>query len=109
LKEWVKLSDEDHSKATKTIPAFKIWVSQQGKDYRTLHARTFLSQRRFDGFAEVAKVIEVAATTVYVKYGTDPGDAWDQFYRSQGKIPPRDFNGGWRHPSEYPPNGAAHP
>lgn len=46
---------------------------------------------------------ENASSRVYVKYGTDAGDAWEAHYRAMGKVPPRDQHGGWWFDSEYPP------
>lgn len=43
---------------------------------------------------------------VYVKYGTDAGDAWIANFKAKGKVAPRDSNGGWWFPSEFPGEGA---
>lgn len=43
---------------------------------------------------------------VYVKYGTPAGDAWEASYKAKHKPVPRDFNGGWWFPSEFPSEGA---
>lgn len=66
-KAWEKLSDLDRGHAISAIPAFKIWVGKQGKEYRTLHACRYLTQRRFEGFqnpksddGEWAKRLEIA-------------------------------------------------
>lgn len=50
-REWQKLTPTERIAALQAIPAFKIWKAKQGKDYRTLHAVRYLSQRRFEGFA----------------------------------------------------------
>jgi len=52
---WGKMSDEDQQSASQAIPGFKAWVAKQGKDYRTVHACRYLSQRRFDGFKTAPK------------------------------------------------------
>lgn len=44
---------------------------------------------------------------IWIAYGTKQGDAWTSFFKSEGKIPPRDSRGGWWFPSEYPPEKAA--
>lgn len=48
-KQWQRLSPEDRADAVKAISPFIAWIKTQ-KDYRTLHACRFLSQRRFEGF-----------------------------------------------------------
>jgi hypothetical protein len=102
-KAWDKLSPEDQQAATASIPAFKVWVAQQGQTYRVVHAVRFLSQRRFDGFKPAVESTEAVSTRVYVKSGTDAFDAWDAFYkRTKGKLAPRDQRGGWYFETEYP-------
>jgi Helix-turn-helix domain len=51
FKNWQKLDAEDHVSAIKAIKPFKAHVSKQ-RDYVMLHAATYLSQRRFDGFVK---------------------------------------------------------
>ncbi len=102
--EFQKISEEDQAAAIKSLPAFKVWIPKQGKDYRTIHACNYLKQRRFDGFMEAAKAIESIKTTkVWVAYGTPAGDAWEAWYKAQGKIASRDGRNGWWQPSEWPP------
>ena len=105
--EWQKLSPEDQEAAIATLPAFKAATAKLGSDHRVIHACRFLSKRRWEGFTEQAAklkaVSETASAKVYVKYGTEPGDAWEQAFRLNGKIPPRDNGGGWWFDSEYPP------
>lgn len=72
-------------------------------------ARTWLNA---DGWTEYQSSTPLAAvehpSKVYVSYGTDAGDAWERYYRTVlKKVPPRDFKGGWWHPSEYPEQEAA--
>lgn len=102
---WAKLSAEDREAATACIPAFKAWAAAQGENYRMLHACRYLSQRRFEGFKESAeRMKERAATGFYVKPDTDEMWAWDEHLkRKTGRASPRDSNGGWRHPSQWPP------
>ena len=69
-------------------------------------ARTWLNA---DGWAEYGTASTnptPVKSGVYVQYGTDPGDAWERYYRTKGKVPPRDFKGGWYFPSEYPQEAA---
>ena len=55
-----------------------------------------------------AKVVELQSR-VYVRYGTDQGDAWIAHYRkSLDKPAPRDMRGGWYFDSEWPPGHAQH-
>lgn len=53
FKAWQKLDANDREKALAAVQPFKAWIAKQ-RDYRTLHAVRFLSQRRFEGFAEQA-------------------------------------------------------
>lgn len=105
FKHWQRLTEDEKGLAISAIPAFKRWVEKQGDDYRIVHACRYLSQRRFEGFREESeKMAERASTTVYVKYGTDAGDAWERYYKTvRNKIAPRDQKGGWYFPSEFPP------
>ena len=57
FKAWKKLDANDRAKAQAAIAPFRSWISSQ-QNYRTLHACRFLSQRRFDGFAEQASFAE---------------------------------------------------
>jgi len=107
FKSWNKLDEADQKKALECIPAFKVWIGKQGKDYRTVHTATFLNQRRFEGFqTETEKVqaaVEASSHKVYVQYGTEAGDAWEMHYRNKlKKPPPRDAKNGWWFDSEYP-------
>jgi hypothetical protein len=107
-KAWGKLNAEDRLEAFDAIPGFKAWVTQQGPNYRTVHACRYLTQRRFDGFKAQAQQIEVQSNRVYVTTGTDAMDAWDNHYkRTKGKLAPRDQRGGWWFDTEFPPLEAA--
>lgn len=44
----------------------------------------------------------VSGNKQWIAYGTPPGDAWEAWFKAQGKIAPRDGRNGWWHPSEYP-------
>jgi hypothetical protein len=102
---WAKLSDEDREAATVCVPAFKIWASEQGENYRMLHACRYLSQRRFEGFKEKAeRMKERAGTTFYVQPDSDEMWEWDNYLkRKTGRASPRDSKGGWNHPTQWPP------
>lgn len=104
--EWQKLSAEDQEAAIAALPAFKAATAKLGPDHRVIHACRFLSKRRWEGFAEASAkaqaATEAASTRVYVRYGTDQGDAWEASYRLNGRVPPRDSAGGWWFDSEYP-------
>jgi hypothetical protein len=40
----------------------------------------------------------------YAKFGSEEQDAWDAYGKTKtGKTFPRDKNGGWRHPTQWPP------
>lgn len=49
--QFAKLSEADQRKATEAVPAFRAYC-EKNSDYRPVHAERFISQRRFDGFAE---------------------------------------------------------
>lgn len=104
-KAWNRLSEEDREAATKCIPAFKAWVTEQGDHYRTVHACRYLSQRRFEGFKDKAAKAEFRqSTSVYVQPASDEMFAWDSYLKSKtGRPSPRDSRGGWSHPSQWPP------
>lgn len=105
FKPWQKMTGPERELAIAAIPAFKRWAEKQGDSYRVVHACRYLSQGRFEGFSDqAAKMAERASAVVYVKYGTDAGDAWELHYKTvRNKIAPRDQNGGWYFPSEFPP------
>jgi hypothetical protein len=102
LKAWLKLPDDDRDKALKAIPAFKVWVSKQGKDYRTVHACRYLSQRRFEGF-EASVNVTTENPGVLVKRGSDAWEAWQKVKRT----PYSERYDGWWFPSQFPPNTEA--
>ena len=47
---WQKLTSQEQQLALASIPDFKAECAKQFKDYRTPHATTYLSQKRFEGF-----------------------------------------------------------
>jgi hypothetical protein len=49
--EWEKLSPEDQSAALSAVAPYREWLAKQ-KDHPVVHACRFLSQRRFEGFAQ---------------------------------------------------------
>ena len=106
FKGWEKLTEDEQGLAIMAIPAFKRWIEKQGENYRIVHACRFITQRRFEGFKDEAeRMQERASSTVYVKYGTDAGDAWELFYKTEKhKIAPRDSKGGWYFPTQFPPS-----
>ncbi len=76
----------------------------KGMDQKFIpHAATWLNQERWlDEDLQPPKP-PPENTRVYVKYGTDAGDAWEAHYRALNKVPPRDQHGGWWFDSESPP------
>jgi hypothetical protein len=100
LKQWGKLSEENRGHAVDAIPAFIGWISDQGKDYRVVHACRYLSQRRFDGFIESQSMIKDSAPVgVLVKRGTPAWESWQRIKST----PCSEQLGGWHFPTEYPP------
>ena len=66
-------------------------------------AVTWLKEHRF---ADVAQQHgpPVEPQGYYAKFGSEQLDAWDKHHRlMHGKGLPRDRNGGWRVPTEWPP------
>jgi hypothetical protein len=53
LEQWEKLSQAEREAARQAIPAFKDYCRKH-PTYRPVHAERFLSQRRFEGFAQGA-------------------------------------------------------
>ena len=103
-KQFAKLSPEDRQAAIAAVAPFKVWLAGQ-KDYRTLHAERFISQRRFDGFMPDESAPRLVASNFYAKAGSEELEAWDAHLRlTKGKSAPRDREGGWYFPSEWPPN-----
>lgn len=89
------------------LRAATLYASKcKGMDQKFIpHAATWLNQERWlDEDLQPPKPLpEAASSRVYVKYGTDAGDAWGAHYRGVGKVPPRDQHGGWWFDSEFPP------
>ena len=103
-KQFSKLSPEDRQAVIAAVAPFKVWLAGQ-KDYRTLHAERFISQRRFDGFKPDEGAPRLVASNFYAKAGSPELEAWDSHLRlTKGKSAPRDREGGWYFPSEWPPN-----
>ncbi len=98
---WKRMPEEERQKATESLPAFRAYC-QANADYRPIHANRYLSKARYEGFLKVAQ--QAAMPSFHIKR-TDPSwPAWEAFYRkTKGKSPPTDASGGWRFPSEYPP------
>ena len=63
--QWTKLDEDDRVKALYAVGPFKAWASKQ-QNYSPVYAERFLSQRRFDGYAEQAKpqLVHSRETTV---------------------------------------------
>lgn len=101
-KAWQKLSEEDQAKAIKAVPLYVSWLRSK-PDHPAVHACRFLTQRRFDGFEPTA--LERATVAGFYAPATSPQlQAWDDYgQRTKGKTYPRDKAGGWRFPTEWPP------
>lgn len=88
------------------LSAIKKFASKcAGMDPKFIpHPATWLNQERWlDDDLQPPKPQEPMSNgKVYVKYGTDAGDAWERDYRSRGKVPPRDSRGGYYFPTEWP-------
>jgi hypothetical protein len=103
-KAWDKLSGADQGLAVSAIPAFKTWITKQGKDYRTVHACRYLSQRRFEGFESIVSQAP-SVNQVFVLEGSDAFKAWEAFKgKKLNAIESRNQGNkrGWYFPTEYP-------
>jgi uncharacterized protein YdaU (DUF1376 family) len=69
FERWAKLSEDDQLRALRSIPAFKAWIPKQGRDYRTVWASTYLSERRFEGFTPLQVIDRDWAK--YLEYSRD--------------------------------------
>lgn len=102
LPEWRKLGEADRQNAIASLPAFKANCAKN-PERRVIYAVRYLKYRRFDAYAEAAeKVATRQDAGVWVAWDSPAGKAWAARYRSQGRMPPRDFKGGWHHPTEFP-------
>lgn len=88
FKAWQKLDADDRGRAIATLPAFKTWVKQQ-RDYRTLHACRYLSQRRFDGFAGAEQQAGTAALPVKIVLEGTP--EWESLKSKNPRLTARDI------------------
>lgn len=88
FKAWQKLDADDRGRAIATLPAFKTWVKQQ-RDYRTLHAFRYLSQRRFDGFAGAEQQAGTAALPVKIVLEGTP--EWESLKSKNPRLTARDI------------------
>ena len=113
FKAWGKLSTDEQAKAFAAIPAFKVWVGKQGKDYRTVHACRYLSQKRFDGF-DAVQTSQPTITLYPVRRDSPEWRAWCEHKGVSSHVDTdlRDVDGhiigrGWMFPSQWPPNHEA--
>lgn len=99
---WQRLPPEDQTLATAAIPKYRSWLKP---DHPIVHACRFLSQRRFDGFNEPDPPGNVVPIGFYAAPDSPELDAWDGHNRkTRGINLPRDKNGGWRVPTQWPPD-----
>lgn len=88
-KEWQKLSLSERTSAISAIPPFKMWVVKQGKNYRTLHAVRYLSQRRFEGFAGSEDIW--AERLAFARNNYEWGVVWGPFPHQPGCLVPQNL------------------
>ena len=65
-------------------------------------AVTWLNQRSWEDGPPAENVVPMAGH--YAAFNSPEMDAWVVYERSMGKSYPRDRSGGWRFPSQWPPN-----
>jgi hypothetical protein len=51
---WKKLSSDERAACSKAVPAYKAFLASKS-DHPTMHATTFINERRFEGFAPAAE------------------------------------------------------
>lgn len=101
---WQRLPDEDREVLMASIPAFRQHCAQH-PDYRPVHAVKYITDRRFDALAEVAKR---TVNMTHVKRGSPQWEsAARRFQAEHGRPPPVDNDGGWRFPSDWLVKAAA--
>ena len=54
LAGWKKLSSDERAACAKAVPAYKAFLASK-PDHPTMHATTFINERRFEGFAPAAE------------------------------------------------------
>jgi hypothetical protein len=105
LAEWRKLDPHSRDKASAALPSYKSFLKSK-PDHPVVHACRFLSQRRFDGFAEAEgnQPKDAPLLGFYAKDGSEEITAWDQHWKAtRGKHAPRDRNFGWSFETQWPP------
>lgn len=111
LTAWKRLSEQDRRAAIAAVPLFVAFLKSK-PDHPAVHACRFLSQRRFDGFVQ-AVADELAAQAAVLSSYRAAADspqllAWEAHRkRTEGRGYPRDRDGGWTFPSEWPPGHQA--
>lgn len=101
--EWARLNPTDRAAAIAAVPRYRIYLASK-PDHPVVHACRFLSQRRFDGFAEAATKPSETAGQYYAAAGSLQLAAWTEHRRvTDGKTGLLDSRGGWTFPSEWPP------
>lgn len=102
--EWQKLSSEDQLAAGAAVDGFKTWLRSK-PDHAIVHACRFLSQRRFDGFADNNEPGEAANSGFHADQESPQYEAWKAFKRqTKHDWAATDKTGGWTFPTEWPPN-----
>lgn len=90
----------------KIIGALKAGVGfdrdQIGTEYIPQFVK-WLRDRRFDDFETVGPVL-VEQTGFYASFSSKELEAWEAYERTSGKKHPRDRSGGWRFPTQWPPD-----
>ena len=76
-----------------------------GKDDKFIpHPATWLGDERWqDADLAPQQQSPECSSGIYVQYGTEQGDAWENYFRTiRKRTPPRDKNNGWYFPTEFP-------
>lgn len=105
-KAWQKSSEADRAMIVAAIPRYAAWLRSK-PDHPAVHACRFITQRRFEGFAEPEPEPEPApdlAGKFYARCESDELLAWDRHMQATGgRGLPRDRAGGWLVASRWPP------
>lgn len=101
ISAWNRLSEPDRLLAVAALPKYREFLKSKS-DHPVVHACRFLSQRRFDGFEEIATE-PASLQGFYAEFGSQELDAWDAYRMDfEGKKYPRDKRGGWSFPTRWP-------
>lgn len=100
---WKRLDESARTEVMASLPAFKAYCASK-PDYRPVHAVRYITQRRSEGFIQVASK---ASEQTFVEKGTPEWEAWQKVR----KVPPvrseTHHTEGWWFPTRWPQQDGA--